>query len=222
MHFVIITTTTITTCHHHQQQPRTMPIVLPASTTTNDKLHAHQLSKYYGINGDTPGKQDSSQTTILSRQFDGTHSLFEVAVRLADGKELLSDPLMTIISNNSTTKMSNLAIRVIRKSVLPLMDIASTLTRTSANMVGQIAGGNYAHMRKEVSRKKMIKSSKVTENVGLVMVNEQNNLHTFKDKYKLLWQIFQIGKISRYITLIPLRNSTYHHYWLVRTSIPHS
>ena len=58
-----------------------------------------------------------------------------MAVRLADGKELLSNALTTIISNNSTTKMSNLAIRVIRKSVLPLMDIASTLTRTSANMV---------------------------------------------------------------------------------------
>ena len=82
-----------------------------------------------------------------------------MAVRLADGKELLSDALMTIISNNSTTKMSNLAIRVIRKSVLPLMDIASTLTRTSANMVGQIAGRNYDHKREVVSRKKMIKSS---------------------------------------------------------------
>jgi tRNA A37 threonylcarbamoyladenosine synthetase subunit TsaC/SUA5/YrdC len=83
-----------------------------------------------------------------------------VAVRLADGKELLSDALMTIIRNNSTTKMSNLAIRrVIRKSVLPLMDIASTLTRTSANMVGQIAGRNYDHKREVVSRKKMIKSS---------------------------------------------------------------
>ena len=55
--------------------------------------------------------------------------------------------------------MSNLAIRVIRKSVLPLMDIASTLTRTSANMVGQIAGHNYDHKREVVSRKKMIKSS---------------------------------------------------------------
>jgi tRNA A37 threonylcarbamoyladenosine synthetase subunit TsaC/SUA5/YrdC len=75
-----------------------------------------------------------------------------VAVRLADGKELLSDALMTIIRNNSTTKMSNLAIRVIRKSVLPLMDIASTLTRTSANMVGQIAGRNYDHKREVVRR----------------------------------------------------------------------
>jgi tRNA A37 threonylcarbamoyladenosine synthetase subunit TsaC/SUA5/YrdC len=82
-----------------------------------------------------------------------------VAVRLADGKELLSDALTTIISNNSTTKMSNLAIRVIRKSVLPLMDIASTLTRTSANMVGQIAGRNYDHKREVVSSKKMITSS---------------------------------------------------------------
>jgi tRNA A37 threonylcarbamoyladenosine synthetase subunit TsaC/SUA5/YrdC len=82
-----------------------------------------------------------------------------VAVRLADGKELLSDALMTIIRNNSTTKMSNLAIRVIRKSVLPLMDIASTLTRTSANMVGQIAGRNNDHKREVVSSKKMITSS---------------------------------------------------------------
>ena len=43
--------------------------------------------------------------------------------------------------------MSNLPIRVIRKYVL----------RTSANMVGQIAGRNYDHKREVVSRKKMIK-----------------------------------------------------------------
>ena len=73
---------------------------------------------------------------------------------------MLSDALMTIISNNSTTKMSNLAIRrVIRKSVLPLMDIALTLTRMSANMVGQIAGRNNDHKREVVSSKKMITSS---------------------------------------------------------------
>jgi hypothetical protein len=78
--------------------------------------------------------------------------------------------------------MSNLAIRVIRKSVLPLMDIASTLTCTSANMVGPIAGGIYAHRREEVSRKKLIKSSKVTENTGLVMVNELVNGHSPPNK----------------------------------------
>jgi hypothetical protein len=67
---------------------------------------------------------------------------------------------MTIISNNSTTKMSNLAIRrVTRKSVLPLMDIALTLTRMSANMVGQIAGRNNDHKREVVSSKKIITSS---------------------------------------------------------------
>ncbi len=30
---------------------------------------------------------------------------------------------------------------------------------------------------------------------------------------KLMWEFFQIGKISRCVTLIPLRNSSYHHYW---------
>ena len=39
------------------------------------------------------------------------------------------------------------------------MDIALTLTRMSANMVGQIAGRNNDHKREVVSRKRMIKSS---------------------------------------------------------------
>jgi hypothetical protein len=102
---------------------------------------------------------------------------------MADGKELLIDALTTIINNNSMTKMSNHVIRVIRKSVVPLMDIASTMTRTSANMVGQHAGGSYAHRREEVSRKKMIRSSTVTENTGLIMVNELVNGHSLPDKW---------------------------------------
>ena len=56
--------------------------------------------------------------------------------------------------------MSNLEIRrVIRESVLPLMDIALTLTRMSGNMVGQIAGRNNDHKREVVSSKKIITSS---------------------------------------------------------------
>jgi hypothetical protein len=41
-----------------------------------------------------------------------------------------------------------------KKSVMPLMEIASTVTKTSANIVGPIAGGNYAHRREEASTKK--------------------------------------------------------------------
>ncbi len=92
----------------------------------------------------------------MSHQFDGTQSLFEVAARLADGKELLNDALTTITNSNATTIMSNHAIKVIRKSVMPLMEIASTVTKTSANIVGPIAGGNYAHRREEASTKKRL------------------------------------------------------------------
>ena len=61
-HFVITATTTTTnTCHHHKQQPRTMPVVTSPSTTTNGKLHAHQLSECYGINGDTPDNRTAAQ-----------------------------------------------------------------------------------------------------------------------------------------------------------------
>jgi hypothetical protein len=87
----------------------------------------HLLSQYYGINGDSPSKQDSP-TTILSCQFDGTQSLFEVAARLVDGKDLLNDALTIITVKNATTKMTNTAIKVVTKSVLPLMEIALTMS----------------------------------------------------------------------------------------------
>ncbi len=51
---------------------------------------------------------------------DGTQSLFEVAARLADGKDLLNHALTTITDNNSTTKMTNVAIKVIRRSCYEL------------------------------------------------------------------------------------------------------
>jgi hypothetical protein len=56
-----------------------MPVVSPPSNTSNG--HTHLLSQYYGINDDSPDGQESP-TTILSRRFDGTQSLFEVAARL--------------------------------------------------------------------------------------------------------------------------------------------
>jgi hypothetical protein len=65
-----------------------------------------------------------------------------------------------VFGEGEKTKMSNLEIRrVIRESVLPLMDIALTLTRMSGNMVGQIAGRNNDHKREVVSSKKIITSS---------------------------------------------------------------
>ena len=99
--------------------------------------------------------------------------------------------LLPSLTRTQTTKMSNIAINVIRKSVLPLMDIASTMSRKSANLVGPIAGVNYAHRREEVSRKKHIKSSsrkksflstKIIESTGLSMVNVFVNGHAPSDK----------------------------------------
>jgi hypothetical protein len=100
-----------------------------------------------------------------------------VSARLANGKELFSDALRTITNNYATTKMTNIAIRIIQKSVPPLMDIASDVSWTSANVVGPIAGGNYAHRREEVKRKKMIKSTKVLQKTGLVIVMVNKFVH---------------------------------------------
>lgn len=52
-----------------------------------------------------------------------TQSLFEVTARLADGEQWLDDALPTITTDKyARTKMSNIVIRVIRKSVLLLFD----------------------------------------------------------------------------------------------------
>jgi len=76
-HFVITatTTTTTTTCHHHQQQLQTMPVVTLPSTTTNGKLHAHLLSEYYGINGDTPDNITAAQPQFFLVSLMG-HNLY--------------------------------------------------------------------------------------------------------------------------------------------------
>ncbi len=94
----------------------------------------------------------------------------------------MSDALSTITNKHATTKMTNVAIRIIQKLVLPLMDIASDVSWMSANEVGLIASGNYAHRREEVKRKKMIKSTKVTQKTGLAMVNEFVHGHSPPDK----------------------------------------
>jgi hypothetical protein len=125
---IIIITATITILS------TTMSIISPTSSVSSGKQHANLHREFYGINGDTPEQQDSP-TTLLSWQFDGAQSLFEVSARLPDEKQLLSDALSTIINEHATTKMTNIAIRIIQKSVLPAMDIASDVSRMSANVV---------------------------------------------------------------------------------------
>ena len=49
-----------------------MPVVSPSQSNTS-RGHAHLLSQYYGINGDSPDGKDSP-TTILSRKFDVTNA----------------------------------------------------------------------------------------------------------------------------------------------------
>jgi hypothetical protein len=94
--------------------------------------------------------------------------------------------LSTITDKNATTNMTNIAIKVITKSVLPLIDIALIISWKSAKLVGPIAYRNYAHRREEVDRKKKIKSSKIIENTGLVMVKEFVNGHSPPDKWAQL------------------------------------
>ncbi len=77
---IIIITATVTILS------TTMSIISPTSSVSSDKQHAHLLREFYGIDGDTPEQQDSP-TTLLSWQFGGAQSLFEVSAGLANGKQ---------------------------------------------------------------------------------------------------------------------------------------
>jgi hypothetical protein len=153
---IIIITATVTVLS------TTMSIISPTLSVSSGKQHAHLLREFYVINGDTPEQQDSP-TTLLSWQFDGAQSLFEVSARLDDGNQLLSDALSTITNEHATTKMTNIAIRIIQKLVLPLMDIASDVSWMSANEVGPIAGGNYAHRREDREEWQDFRPSQLTK-----------------------------------------------------------
>ena len=74
------------------------------------------------------------------------------------------------------------------------MDIALTLTRMSANMVGQIAGRNNDHKREVVSRKKMIKLLKTkhlipNENYTWMVMKTRDGLR-YELTLHILIQIF--------------------------------
>jgi hypothetical protein len=133
--------------------------------------HTHLLSQYYGINGNSPGKQDSP-TTILSHQFDGTQSLFEVAARLVDGKDLLNDALTTITVKNATTKNDKHCYQSHHK-------VSAASNGNCIDNVTEVCQFGWSHCWQKLclqerggQQKKKIKSSKIIENTGFVTANK--------------------------------------------------
>jgi hypothetical protein len=96
----------------------------PTSSVSSGKQHAHLLREFYGINGDSPEQQDCP-TTLLSWQFDGAQSIFEVSARLANGKQLLSESQFVsgdhILLQIRTTRLS-LSARENKWTILLVLD----------------------------------------------------------------------------------------------------
>ena len=117
-----------------------------------EKGYASLMTNYYGVDPTTQNPVDRKLNTHGGRLFDRAQTLYETSSRLADGSSMLSEA-MTLVSNPKASKTSiKNAIRLVRKSIVPLLDIAVNTTCDAAKEASPIAGGKVAHRMEEVKR----------------------------------------------------------------------
>ena len=89
-----------------------------------EKGYASLMTNFYGVDPTTQNPVDRKLNTHGGRLFDRAQTLYETSSRLADGSSMLSEA-MTLVSNPKASKTSiKNAIRLVRKSIVPLLDIA--------------------------------------------------------------------------------------------------
>jgi hypothetical protein len=107
------------------------------------------LEEYHNIN-----EEGNNRTTVLSRKFDESQEMHTLSDRLADARLIVDDIVSVMKNKNATKKSRNEALKHLKQSIGPLLDVASDLFRKSAHTVAPIAGGGYAHRRMRVSKMK--------------------------------------------------------------------
>ena len=113
------------------------------------------LQKYYGFN--------SQVETKLGAKRNNTMDLHESAARLCDVKALLVDAVSTLSDPNRSKTKINAAVSVIKKTILPYLDVAAKNSRDIANVVSPIAGAGYVHDREMAeTRRELVHTSPLT------------------------------------------------------------
>jgi len=131
-----------------------------SNTTQNDEcnginlkaFHEDTLTNYYGIDPKTYNPIDTTNDTLSSRKCEKVHMLHNTSSRLGDCKELLNEVVDVLEARDTSTTRKQAAIKIIKKSISPTIDIASSVTRTAASIVSPIGGSKYTHNR--LQRKK--------------------------------------------------------------------
>ena len=136
------------------------------------KDYSNYLEDYCGIDVETFNPVNTNIDTILGRQLDGTQSLHEASKILDNSLELLQNVKDVLNDNKSSQKLKKATAKMIDDSIMPLVDVVSSVTRHAANIVSPIASSGYAHAREETERKRKIARSNPQKSAKEVMTNE--------------------------------------------------
>ena len=112
----------------------------------------HLLATCYRIDPSTGNAINPNINTQSGHRLDATQSLHKTSSRLADGKALLNDAIVTLCDISSTKISSKNAASVIKNSIIPLLDIAVSCTCDAANMASPLPSVQVAHKREDVRR----------------------------------------------------------------------
>jgi len=136
-----------------------------------EKGYASLMTNYYGVDPTTQNPVDRKLNTHGGRLFDRAQTLYETSSRLADGSSMLSEA-MTLVSNPKASKTSiKNAIRLVRKSIVPLLDIAVNTTCDAAKEASPIAGGKVAHRMEEVKRVREIAEEQPKKKPKIILLD---------------------------------------------------
>ena len=101
----------------------------------------------HNLNPSTGKPLNLRSNTNESHKFGSTLNLHETASRLKDGSSLLGNAVVTLLDNNTTKRQQRDAGRLIKKTIIPLMDKAAAVSERSAATVSPIGGSAYVHQR---------------------------------------------------------------------------
>ena len=133
--------------------------------------HEYLLNDCYGVDPSTLNPLDPKRESTASRQNAKTQDLHQVSLRLKDSIDLLQEHAANLSTDASKTSKLN-SQKVLNRTVVPFLQVASTICNSAANIVSPIASGGYVHRREEVRRKKELCSANGKKPSNIALVND--------------------------------------------------
>ena len=157
------------------------------------------------------------------KQLTASVSLYDLAERLLDSKQVLEDIHSIFQDDEASDRSKENYLLALRKTVIPLLQFAADTIRSSTKLVAPIPGSQYVHKRNEIKKRASVSKVTPTSNViwGQTISRKSEPLRRIEDtlttekveiKKRKAWEKEEIKKrkaISR--TPLPARKQPKRH-----------